>query len=382
MRRALIIISGILVCSITHAQSLYNKSLISIRPNTILFVDDSLVNNGTIINNGDMQVGGAWINNNQYDAGTGQITFNSDHPQVINHNDQSFSKLTISGGGEKRFLANITIENELNLSDGVLVSSNDAKIIFNSTAHITGGSDDAYIVGAVYHKGPGQKFFPVGDGNNYLPVTLTNIEGATAEVGLHVVDLNNTSTPLKKEKLLTAISDQRYWELDVVSGSIANSKAILPVVDESIVTSETLAVVAESDALSNEFRNLGHETGTQLSNDRVTSNNFISMRFLAVGAKKDNESVFVYNAISPNGDDKNGVLIIDNIESFPDNKVSLFNRWGDKVFEMIGYDNEIKVFVGRKNIGSDEDLSAGTYYYVIHRREGLPLVNGYLTLRK
>jgi gliding motility-associated-like protein len=301
---------------------------------------------------------------------------------VINHNDQSFSKLTISGGGEKRFLANITIENELNLSEGVLVSSNDAKIIFSSTAKITGGSDDAYIVGTVYHKGAGQKLFPVGDGNHYLPVTLTNIEGASAEVGVRVVDMNNTSIPLKKEVLLTAISNQRYWELDVISGSISNSKAILPVVDENIVTSETLAVVAESDDLSNEFRNLGHDTDAQSSNDRVTSNNFISMRFLAVGAKKETESVFVYNAISPNGDDKNGVLTIDNIESFPDNKVSLFNRWGDKVFEMMGYDNDVKVFVGKKNIGSDEELSAGTYYYVIYRRAGLPLVNGYLTLKK
>jgi hypothetical protein len=64
-------------------------------------VPDSLVNNGTLTNNGDLRISGAWINNGAYDAGTGVINFNSDLVQTINHNDQSFERLVISGSGEK-----------------------------------------------------------------------------------------------------------------------------------------------------------------------------------------------------------------------------------------------------------------------------------------
>ena len=104
-----------------------------------LTVGEGLVNNGTIINNGDILISGAWINNGTYNPGVGQITFNSSALQTVNHNDQSFKRLTISGGGEKRFLADITIEDELVLQDGNLISENGAKIVFVPDAILSGG---------------------------------------------------------------------------------------------------------------------------------------------------------------------------------------------------------------------------------------------------
>jgi gliding motility-associated-like protein len=381
--RTFFTIAGLAHSFLLMGQSLYNNTIISVRPNTILFVDDSLVNNGTIINNGDMQIGGSWINNSQYNAGQGEITFNSDLPQVINHNDQSFSKLTISGGGEKIFGANITIENELDLSEGILISDNDAVIIVNDAADITGGSDDAHIVGKVYHKGAGSKTFPLGNGQIYLPVTLTNITGPNAEVGVALIE--PIGQALKKANRLTGISTKRYWQLDVVSGSVEASKAILPVRDETILAIGLKPVVAQAKEVSDEFQNLG-EFDFELTafNGFVTSNDPVSLPLLAVATVRDDEKVFVYNALSPNGDGLNDHLRIDNIESFPDNKVTLFNRWGDKVFEMIGYDNndDNKVFKGRKNIGGDEELVTGTYFYSIERNNGLPAVTGFFSIQK
>src|SRR6478735_5024352 len=102
------------------SQSIFNKgSSISITSATIVTVGDSLINDGELTNNGDLRISGAWINNGTYDAGNGQITFNSTKTQIINHNDQSFRKLVINGGGEKKFLANITVESELSLQNGI-----------------------------------------------------------------------------------------------------------------------------------------------------------------------------------------------------------------------------------------------------------------------
>ncbi|MBT1697903.1 gliding motility-associated C-terminal domain-containing protein [Fulvivirgaceae bacterium PWU4] len=377
--RTVITMLSLVATFFVQAQSLHNSSVISITAGSVLFVRDSLVNNGTIVNNGDMQIGGAWINKNQYDAGQGQITFNSSLPQVINHNDQSFSKLTISGGGEKIFQANITIENELNLSEGILVSANNASIIFNSGAAVTGGSDQAHIVGTVYHQGTGSKTFPLGNGTLYLPVTLTNIEGSSAEVGISGYELNGTT--LRYTEPLNAVSRSRYWKIDLVSGSLATAKIILPLRDEDIVTNLEKAVVTQSDGVASPFRSLGKTSSP--SNDFITSSGAVMLPFVAIGTVEDDGSIFVYNAVSPNSTDHlNSFLRIENIERFPSNKVRIFNRWGDKVFEMTGYDNQQHIFTGKKNIGGEEDLPEGTYYYEVDRNNGAALVNGYLSLKR
>jgi hypothetical protein len=73
---------------------------------------------------------------------------------------------------------------------------------------------------------------------------------------------------------------------------------------------------------------------------------------------------------------------IGNITLYPKNIVSIFNRWGDKVFEVKGYDNDQKVFLGTSNVGGNKDLPAGTYFYTIDKGDGSPMVNGYLSLKK
>lgn len=77
-------------------------------------------------------------------------------------------------------------------------------------------------------------------------------------------------------------------------------------------------------------------------------------------------------ALSPNGDGINDVLHIDNIESYPDNKVTLMNRNGNTIFEITGYDNQNKVFDGHSNI-TKEMQRPGTYFYVLEYK-----VNGEL----
>jgi len=73
-------------------------------------------------------------------------------------------------------------------------------------------------------------------------------------------------------------------------------------------------------------------------------------------------NILPYSGFTPNGDDKNEHWQIDNAEAYPNIKVSVFNRWGDKVFYSKGYDNVTKVFNGTRN---GKNLPDGTYYYII-----------------
>jgi gliding motility-associated-like protein len=95
-----------------------------------------------------------------------------------------------------------------------------------------------------------------------------------------------------------------------------------------------------------------------------------------------NDTIVVYNGISPNGDLLNATWQILNIELNPEtqqNKVSIYNRWGDEVFSVNNYDNATRVFKGVSKSGSD--LPSGTYFYKIEF-EGRSSKMGYLVLKR
>ncbi|WP_221409436.1 gliding motility-associated C-terminal domain-containing protein [Marinoscillum furvescens] len=92
-------------------------------------------------------------------------------------------------------------------------------------------------------------------------------------------------------------------------------------------------------------------------------------------------SIKIYNAVSANGDGKNDYLMIDCVEYFPNNRVSIYNRDGSLVYEIEGYNNNDRRFEGQNNIGrSGLDLPVGTYFYFIDKGDGSEVVQGYLEL--
>ncbi len=93
--------------------------------------------------------------------------------------------------------------------------------------------------------------------------------------------------------------------------------------------------------------------------------------------------IIIYNGISPNGDGLNDAWIIQYIEVIAetkDNKVSVFNRWGDVVFETQNYDNKDRVFKGVNKNGNE--VSSGTYFYKIAFSNGRKTQTGYLSLKR
>src|SRR5690606_35215555 len=54
---------------------------------------------------------------------------------------------------------------------------------------------------------------------------------------------------------------------------------------------------------------------------------------------KDCLTLTIPDAFSPNGDGTNDTYVIHNIEYYPENKLVVFNRWGNKVLERAPYNN-------------------------------------------
>jgi len=365
------------------AQSVHNNgAVISLADQTVFVAPDSLVNKGTLVNNGDLRISGAWVNLGTYDAGTGQINFNSNLTQTINHSDQSFNKLVISGSGEKTFSANITIESELDLQNSVLKSANGARLVLNSGAVVVGGSNQSHVVGSVEIKGAGNWLFPIGNGSSYLPVEVNNVTDPNAVATLTLHDLT-TGQVLSGDKELTAISSKRYWELVFVPGALNQSKIKLPVVNEDALADDLSSwVVVSSDKATEAYISLGQSSAAgSLSSGSVTSELAPATVFYTLAAISSEHAIEIFNAVSTGNDNKNDFFRIANIEFYPNNRVIIFNRWGDRVFEISGYDNDQKSFRGESNINGSNKLPSGNLFYSIELGDGSAKKTGYLVIK-
>ena len=85
----------------------------------------------------------------------------------------------------------------------------------------------------------------------------------------------------------------------------------------------------------------------------------------------------IYNAISPNGDGLNDFLIIRNIQLYPENKIIVFNRWNQIVYETTNYSINGNVFDGIHQ-KTKRLLPVGTYFYIFSYKN----TNGKLVNRK
>lgn len=97
--------------------------------------------------------------------------------------------------------------------------------------------------------------------------------------------------------------------------------------------------------------------------------------------------------LSPNGDGQgNELFVIENLVSFPDNLVLIFNRWGNEVFRMKGYNESDRVFRGFANTGlmtnTNTPLADGVYYFlittnrIVSGKNVSALNKGYLILKR
>lgn len=94
------------------------------------------------------------------------------------------------------------------------------------------------------------------------------------------------------------------------------------------------------------------------------------------------KSVQPPDVFTPNNDGVNDFFVIKNIEQYPNNKILIFNRWGNKVWEAGPYLNnwdgtcEFGITIG------GNDLPVGTYFYIIELGEDLPVMKGYVYLNR
>jgi gliding motility-associated-like protein len=78
----------------------------------------------------------------------------------------------------------------------------------------------------------------------------------------------------------------------------------------------------------------------------------------------------VPEGFTPDGNLVNDFFVIPGIENYPGNELLVFNRWGNKVYEVGDYDN---TWDGTMNVGiqlsGNTELPTGTYFYILNTKD-------------
>jgi large repetitive protein len=89
------------------------------------------------------------------------------------------------------------------------------------------------------------------------------------------------------------------------------------------------------------------------------------------------EDVKFYSGFSPNNDGLNDVFFIEGLEKYPNNRLCIYNRWGNQIYETKNYKND---WDGKWN---GKILPDGTYFYLFDKGDGTKeLYSGYVQIQR
>ncbi|MDQ3111410.1 MAG: choice-of-anchor L domain-containing protein [Bacteroidota bacterium] len=77
------------------------------------------------------------------------------------------------------------------------------------------------------------------------------------------------------------------------------------------------------------------------------------------------------NVFTPNGDGTNDNLVFFGLENFPGTALSIYNRWGNKIYEDADYQND----------WNGSGISDGTYYYVLLKSDGTAMTGFIMVIK-
>ena len=95
-----------------------------------------------------------------------------------------------------------------------------------------------------------------------------------------------------------------------------------------------------------------------------------------------NEALTFLNAFSPNGDGINDTWEIEGALSFPNNRLTIYNRWEQKVFEKSNYRNDWDGTSNEINNSNTNELPNGVYFYFFEEEPNGRLYKGFIFLKR
>ena len=332
--------------------------------------DGELILKANIINNGILSYSPT--------STSSKVHFLGDDNQEIGGANTFFLYNVLFNNNGTTLSAPVQIDNDADFTKGI-VNNRDygGTLFFNELSDHINTSDESFVDGTVLRTGSLDFTIPVGIQNTYRPISKEGLSATNSFSSTYFLENSNFDYPHdKKTDLIEFIDTNEYWVLERTEG---NDFAILELT-RNVATSSAEIMnadlnnihIARWDADRNfwvDERGVANPANGSIKTITNVSGYGVYALATIYADTPYPEDVVVYNNLTPNGDGINDVLVIVGIEEHPDNVVLIFNRWGSKVSEIKGYNNEEKAFRGFANVGltlnNSEVLPSGTYFYVL-----------------
>ena len=188
----------------------------------------------------------------------------------------------------------------------------------------------SYVIGPFFIRGrSGTLTFPVGNSSGYFPGQLNAVADPAAVVGMECV-LGDPQIPADSLSAdVNKVFTQWYWRLAVISrGTYGGSPISLSLNQTDTFLGNESPVVIEKDSTS-----YINDLSGSLDNSFVTSTRSVKVKGIYALAASKEVGIKIHKIITPNGDGKNETLVIEGLDFYPKNKVTLLDRWGAMYFE-------------------------------------------------
>ena len=188
----------------------------------VVVSNTKIVNAGTITNNstGSIKLAGNWQNDGTYIGETGSaLTLNGTSAQEIGGSNQTmFSNLTLNNNTGFTLSNNIIVNDLLDFQNGILTTGVNALTI-GASGIITNANASNYVNGklAFTFNTVGSKFYPIGKGGNYRPLTFqyANLSGSSVVLAEQFESALTGTLPA----YTTLLTTNRYWTISQTGGS-------------------------------------------------------------------------------------------------------------------------------------------------------------------
>ncbi len=213
----------------------------------------------------------------------------------------------------------------------------------------------------------GTRTFPIGNATGFYPAQLEiNSADAAEGVGMEVVADGSGFAPVTGS--VKEIFPDHFWEL--TAGTSATLTGLKPISLSTNGTQTFFDGTGDPTILELNATNVQANLGGSLNNSFYTSTSPVSAKASRFAlAKSDKITVVVHKLITPDNDQINDVLVIEGLDSFPENEVTLLDRWGVPFMSKQGFVNYTQP-AGPTQAGVDySKLAIGNYICVIKYKE-------------
>ena len=390
MKRLLVYIAIFYIFSLAHLMAQGEKTLVKgmyIHQGGDVAVFGNLQNVDSILyNDGHLTMIGDSLRNEAPIQGTGALEMLGDQDQHITHKGIIIvDSLILNNRLDISFNNNIIIDKHSAFINGILYDNYDAMVSPDSLPSVTYTKnadfdtllvrDESHIEGLVRKQGRTRFIFPIGDANFYRPAIADNISADTTISAHYYYEW--IDYPEEEFQVGVELFRDEYW---YVSGSEKAYDLTLtydPMTSTFDTDEDSIRIVSYDELRDTRYRLIDAEPASVMSQlSYLADNTMMDSTYVWYGFGKIDPyqtktiDLFIPQILSPNGDGSNDKFVIRGLANYPDNKLLVFNRYGDVLYEKDRYDNTWDGTANKPVLGSSGNylLPTGTYFVFFYNK--------------